>query len=258
MQWSDQSGPPSRRRYLAVAEALLIAIARGEYPPGHRLPAERELATVHGVSRPTAREALLALELLGAVEVKHGDGAYVTGAQPRIGGSADSPLNVPPQELIETRSVLEPVVAGRAAMRGTPEVMVGLERDLEEASQLVEDIHQLPRFVYLGLRFHADLAVASGNSVLAGIVSQLVDVETHPLWALVNQQAVSSEVARRGQITEHRAILDSVAAGDARGAEQTMRDHLLGIETDIFLPGRAPNPTTAATPNPPGALNVFR
>ena len=204
------------------------------------------MAVANGVSRPTAREALLALELIGAVEVKHGDGAYVTGAQPRIGGSAGSPLNVPPQELIETRSVLEPMVAGRAAMRVTPEVMAGLERDLEEAAQFVEDPDQLPRFVSFGLQFHADLAVASGNSVLAGIVAQLVDVETHPLWALVNQQAVSSEDARRGQISEHRAILASIAAGDVMAAEQAMREHLLGLETAIFLPGRAAVAATAS------------
>ena len=246
MQWSDQSGSSSRRRYLLLAEALLVAVARGEYRPGDRLPAERELAAANGVSRATAREALLALELIGAVEVKHGDGAYVTGTQPRIGGYAGSPLDVPPQELIETRSVLEPMVAGRAAMRVTPGVMVGLERDLEEAAQLVKVPDQLPRFVSLGLQFHADLAVASGNSVLAGIVAQLVDVETHPLWALVNQQAVSSEEARRGQIAEHRAIVDRIVAGDVPGAEQAMRQHLLGLETAIFLPGQVVASTTAS------------
>lgn len=245
MQWPDQSGSSSRRRYLAVAEALLVAVARGEYRPGDRLPAERELATANGVSRPTAREALLALELIGAIEVKHGDGAYVTGAQPRIGGAAASPLSVPPQELIETRSVLEPVVAGRAALRVTPEVIAGLERDLDEAAQLMTDPYHLPRFVSLGLQFHADLAAASGNSVLAGMVAQLVDVETHPLWALVNQQAVSSEEARRGQISEHRAIITAIAAGDVTPAEQAMRHHLLGLETAIFLPGRAVAPTSA-------------
>jgi DNA-binding FadR family transcriptional regulator len=239
MKLSDQSGPSSRRRYLVLAEALLVAVARGQYRTGDRLPAERELAAANGVSRPTAREALLALELIGAVEVRHGDGAYVTGAQPRIGGHAGSPLDVPPQELIETRSVLEPIVAGRAAMRVTPEVMADLERDFEEAAQLVEDPDKLPRFVSLGLQFHADLARASGNSVLAGIVAQLVDVETHPLWALVNQQAVSTVEARRGQITEHRAILDGIAAGDTTVTEQAMRQHLLGLETAIFQPGRA-------------------
>src|SRR5689334_14133503 len=107
MQTSDQSTAAGQRRYLAVAQHLLMAIARGDFSAGDRLPPDREIATSAGVSRPTAREALLALELVGAVEVRHGDGAYVRGPQARVGGVHGSPLDAPPRELIETRRTLE-------------------------------------------------------------------------------------------------------------------------------------------------------
>lgn len=66
MQRSDQSGSGAGRRYLAVAQAVLMAIVRGDYAPCEQLPPDRELAARAGVSRPTARAALLALELIGA------------------------------------------------------------------------------------------------------------------------------------------------------------------------------------------------
>lgn len=245
MERFDQSGSASRRRYLKVAQELLTAVARGDYPAGSRLPPEREIAIRSGVSRPTAREALLALELVGAVEVRHGDGAYVRGPQARVGGIDGSPLDAHPRELLETRYTLEPMVAALAAGRITTEVLTTVRRDLDEAAELVGELSQLPRFIELGLRFHADIAPGCGNSLLADIVTQLVNVETHPLWALVNQQAMSSVAAREGQISHHRAVFAAIASGDPVRSEDTMRKHLVALNTAIFDP--APQAATPAT-----------
>jgi len=234
MQRSDHSGSGSGRRYLAVAQAVLMAIARGDYAPGDQLPPDRELAARAGVSRPTAREALLALELVGAVEVRHGDGAYVSGPRARVGGADGSPLDARPRELIESRRVLEPSVAALAATRMSAETLGELSRDLDEAADLTDDAEDLPRFITLGLRFHADLAPGCGNTLLADIVAQLVNVEMHPLWALVNQQAMSSVEARRGQVTDHRAILAAIRSGDSQEAAEAMSSHLLALDAAIF------------------------
>ncbi|MDQ2826537.1 MAG: FCD domain-containing protein [Actinomycetota bacterium] len=210
-------------------------IARGDFAVGDRLPPDREIAANAGVSRPTAREALLALELIGAVEVRHGDGAYVRGPQARVGGPDGSPLDAPPRELIETRRTLEPSVAAVAARRIGPTTLAALSRNVDEAADLVDDAQELPRFIALGLRFHADLAPGCGNGLLADIVVQLVDVEMHPLWALVNQQAMSSAEARRGQVADHRAILTALASGDPARAEAAMRSHLSALDAAIFV-----------------------
>lgn len=212
-----------------------MSIAQGDYAAGDRLPPDREIAARTGVSRPTAREALLALELIGAVEVRHGDGAYVSGPSAQVGGTSGSPLDAPPRELIETRRTLEPAVAAFAAVRITSERLAALRRNIDESSELSHEPAQMPRFISLGLSFHADLAPGCGNSLLADIVAQLVNVEMHPLWALVNQQAMSSLTARESQMADHRAILEAIAAGDPSRARGAMSAHLIALDSAIFV-----------------------
>jgi GntR family uxuAB operon transcriptional repressor len=233
MKRSDQ---PRARLYLSVAQDLLTAMARGDYPPGVRMPGERELAARLDVSRATAREAILALELIGAVEVRHGDGTYVRWPGAGVTGIDTSALDVAPRELIQARRALEPVVAAMAATHLDADRLRALAGDLDEADRIVADPAQLPRFMQLGLRFHAELALGCGNSLLAGMVGQLVSAETHPLWLLVNQHAVSSLAARQGQLREHREVLAAVASGAADRAEQAMAIHLTSVDTVIFHP----------------------
>lgn len=231
-----------------MAQQLLTSIAAGEYLLGVRMPGDRELAERLEVSRATAREAILALELIGAVEVRHGDGTYVrvpAGVAP-IEGSA---LDVPPRELIEARRSVEPVVASLAATRIGPDALAGLRRDLGEAAQIVADPVALPRFMELGLRFHAEVAANCGNSLLAGIVGELVNTELHPLWVLVNQLAVSSLTARESQLAQHVEIIEAIGAGDSAAAARAMGAHLASVDRVIFFPAAA----EAAAPASRGA-----
>lgn len=232
MARSDQSRP---RLYLAVAQRLLTAMAAGDYLPGVRMPGDRELAERLDVSRTTAREAILALELIGVVEVRHGDGTYV---RPRAGvvGIEGSPLDVAPRELIEARRSLEPVVASLAAHRIDAAILTSLRRDLGEAAELVADPAALPRFMELGLRFHARLAQGCGNSLLAGFVGGLVDTESHPLWLLVNQHAVSSLAARERQLAQHGEVLAAIGSGDAAAAARAMSTHLDTVDAVVLHP----------------------
>jgi DNA-binding FadR family transcriptional regulator len=246
VQRSDQSTPPSRtpRLYLSVAQDLLAAMAAGEYVPGLRLPGDRDLAARLDVSRTTVREAILALELIGAVEVRQGDGTYVRGPHGGVSGIEGSALDVAPRELIEARRSLEPVVAGLAATRIDTDRLRNLTRDLDEATEIVAEPARLPRFMELGLRFHADLALGCGNTLLAGIVGQLVDAETHPLWLLVNQHAVSSLQAREGQLHQHREVLGAIASGDAGRAAAAMTTHLASVDAVIFHPATSDRSTS--------------
>ncbi|CAH0125289.1 HTH-type transcriptional regulator LutR [Arthrobacter sp. Bi83] len=236
MQSSDESG--KQRRYLSVAQEILTAIATEKYAPNERLPAHNEIAAQFGVSRPTAREAFLALELIGAIEVRHGDGTFVRQSRVRLGGEHGSPLDVPPRELIETRWAIEPVAVSLAAKRITPERIELLDNYIDEQQRVVEDPSKVAEFVTLGLRFHADLAPGCGNALLADVISQLVNTEQHPLWALVNQQAMPAIAARQRQVDEHRAILDAVRGGDGPLSCETMQKHLGGLDRTLFMGGR--------------------
>jgi DNA-binding FadR family transcriptional regulator len=250
---SDQSPPRSGRRYIGVAQDVLGAVAAGRYVVGERLPTDRELAVQHGVSRATAREAVLALELIGVVEVRHGDGVYLQSGAVQVGGSAHPVLGALPQELIESRRVVEPAVAELVAQRVGADDLAVLAEELAEAEQIVRDPLSLPRFMDLGLRFHSRLAAGCGNSLLSGVVTQLVDAETHPLWTLVNQHAMGSLDARLGQLAEHQAVFHAVRDRDAAAAGGAMRRHLQDLAQIIFGPAQPGTNKTTTTDAPASA-----
>jgi GntR family uxuAB operon transcriptional repressor len=234
----------SRRRYVEVAHRLLNAFAQNEFAVADRLPTDHELAARFGVSRPVVREALLVLELIGVVEIRHGDGVYLLGSPMRIGGTEGSALDVPPRELIESRTVLEPSVSRMAAERMSDDDIARVRADLDAMQSIAHDLRRMPDFVTLGLRFHTDIARACGNSLLADLVGQLVDTEHHPLWMLINQHAMAPVENRQSQIDEHRALLDAIARRDPDAAAHAMRAHLSGLEAMIF---RTPADASART-----------
>jgi DNA-binding FadR family transcriptional regulator len=245
MERSDQSpeatsaGPP-QRRFLDVARAILASINVGEFGSTGRLPGDRDLAVAHGVSRSTAREALLALELIGAVVIRHGDGVYVAQAHSTSIDESRALLNGEPRDLIESRRVLEPMTTRLAAARITEDQLAELTDLVDEAERIGPDLAQFHRFAQVGFSFHAVLANFCGNALLAEFVGQLVSVEQHPLWVLVNEQALRSPSARLAQVTEHRAVIEALRGHDADHAESCMRSHLADLETLVFpsLPTR--------------------
>jgi DNA-binding FadR family transcriptional regulator len=222
--------------YLGVVEKVLGAIGTGRLASGDRLPSEQELATLCRASRPTVRDAMLALELFGVVEVRPRSGAYVTdratGAATRFPTLFDSS----PRELLEAREHIEPGVASLCAARVTPTALEELDRLVDESESALSggSTESLERFLQLGHQFHAALASHCGNETMATVTRQLVDVSAHPLWRVVNGLHLRSMDTRSGQIAEHREILAAIARGDGAAAAAAMRDHLAGLDGSIF------------------------
>jgi GntR family uxuAB operon transcriptional repressor len=234
MERSDHSGTV-RRRYFEIAQALLLAITAGELAPGARLPADREIASQHGVSRATAREALLALEVLGAVEIQHGNGVFVRGAIPQgAQGDRFSGIDAHPYELIEARMHIEPVTIALVAGSISSTTLEILTTELAEAEDLSDDDAQLERYVEINFRFHAVLALECKNHVIRGITSELINTELHPLWSLINQQASRTQAARARQLHEHKMILSALRTGDPDTARAEMLKHLRAISQSLF------------------------
>lgn len=235
MTRSDVSAAP-RRRYVDVAYGILASINAGEFPPGMRLPGDRDMAVAKGTSRQTVREALLVLELIGAVTIRHGDGVYVSDPAAPTLDADNALLYGDPIEVIETRRLWEPITTRLAAERITDEQMSVLE-------ELVTGTHDedgpTRADIAPGLQFHAELAKCSGNAMMGSVVEQLVNIERHPLWRLVNEQALRVPGARRSQRAEHREILAAVAQHDADRAEAAMREHLAQLQAYIFAPSES-------------------
>lgn len=239
MYRSDQSDtftPISapRRRYLHVAEQLLQAIADGTYPPGSRIPGDREIAASTHVSRPTVREALLALEIVGVVEVQPGAGVFVT--QRPAGQQVLDPLALQaPRELIEARAGIEPLVAGLCASQIDAAAVAELRGLIAQCAEVTADGGQsLSRLSELGLLFHRRLALACSNRILADMACGLVDMERHPLWVLVNEIALRSQEARDLQLQEHASILAAIESGDVARAQAAMAQHLDNTRVLLF------------------------
>ncbi len=227
--WSDQLTRRIRRRYLDVVEAIETGIEAGEFANGSRLPSDREISQKLGVSRPTAREALLALEFAGLIEIRPGSGTYVT--RPDVSGANGVNLMDSPALLLEARIALEPAIARLCASRLSSDRLKVLKADLRLAAAETGPNGSPTELVRLGLEFHKHLSAGCENAILASLCGSLVSVNDHPLWTLLNRQAMLTVKARKTQVDAHRTILEAIATGDADGAYQAMRTHLDRLST---------------------------
>jgi len=231
-----------RRRYLDVAEEVLRAVAVGTIGAGDRLPNERELAERCDVSRATVREAILALELGGVVEVRPGSGTYLTGLGVPSANLVAPTVDSSPRELLHARQIIEPAVVQLCSMRIRAADLTRLERLVDQAQEESESAGpgRLDQFVALSLAFHRELAACCGNSVLAGLTSHLVNAAEHPMWALIDGIVVRNPETRTCQLAEHRAILRAIAGGNGAAAVAAMTTHLGALGNRLFGADRTP------------------
>lgn len=164
-----------KRLYQSVAAQILALIRQGEFPPGERLPPERELAQQLGVSRPSLREALIALEIGGQIEIRMGSGVYVREAAGGSGGGehAIAALGESPSELMQARIAIEGTVIVLATGKFTAATLDRLRRVLERMRKLAA-AGKSP--VDADRQFHMLIAETTGNSVLARFVGELFEI----------------------------------------------------------------------------------
>ena len=206
------------RLYRKVVDQILQSIDSGEYPVGSRLPAERDLAEKYGVSRPTVREAVIALEAIGRVAVKTGSGVYVLEWKEvrGIGG------NVSPFELLETRVVIEGEAAALAATMISDEQLQSLKLALEEMAMENQDGNTDSGIA--DRKFHAIIAESTNNRVLGSMIESLWDVQEglHHIKAAHRSVCIEDPLTR---LQEHEAIYDALASRDSQAARIAMRNH---------------------------------
>jgi DNA-binding FadR family transcriptional regulator len=211
----------NRRLYRQIADQIAALIEKGEYGSGRRLPPERDLAKQLGVSRPSVREALIALEVEGYVEVRVGSGVYVLGPRPTA-RTEPLPADSGPFELIRARWMIESECAALAARNATRAQI----RSMEEALDHMEadrDKGTMP--LSHDRNFHLRLAEASGNSALALVVKVLWDQRTGPLFLRLEHHFDSPQLWTVA-IKEHRDIVAAIAKRDVAGARAAMRRHM--------------------------------
>jgi DNA-binding FadR family transcriptional regulator len=227
-----------QRLYRQIAAQLEQLIEAGEFRPGARLPAERELAKRMGVSRPSVREAMIALELAGLVEIRTGSGVYVCEAAPRraAAGPGSVDRGPGPFELIRARKLIEAETAALAATERSEAQLAAIEdsiglmrREIGEGT-MSEDGDRL---------FHIRVAEAAQNSVLAHLVEAMWDWGRGEMWRAIARIAPQT-VLRPTSLEQHGRILAAIRAGDAEKARAAMLEHLDTVESFFLTEGETP------------------
>ena len=211
-----------RRLYRQIADQIARLIASGEFPPGARLPAERELASSLGVSRASVREAIISLEIGGLVEVRVGTGIFVTeSAAPTV---VDRDAGPGPFELLQARKMVEGEIAALAASKACAQDLEAMRQSLARMETHVDDFAIREAS---DREFHLAIAKATGNSSLEVVVEGLW-AQRAELWGRMQRHFHTTELARK-TIRDHSAILEAIEARDSNAARAAMHRHLARV-----------------------------
>lgn len=208
-------------------EKIKGMIVSGELGPGDRLPREADLARRLGLSRSSLREAVRALSLMRILDVRQGDGTYVTSLDPSLlldvlSFVVDLHHDGSLLHLLEARRVLEGEAAGLAALRAEPE-QLAVMKDLLDAMPGCETVEE---FVENDIAFHRAIAAASGNPVIA----KLLDSLSGPTVRARMWRGIAEGGAIDRTIAEHRAIYEALERGRPDLARAWMTVHLASVE----------------------------
>jgi len=216
------------RLYQDLARKLIAELASGRFAVGDRLPAERELTAHYGVSRPTVREAVIALEVQGLVEVRVGSGAYVR----RLPGRGDIPgFNITAFELTEARLLFEGEAAALAAAQISADELDELEALIDEIERENANPHGTER---ADRAFHLAIARATRNTAIAEAIERLWDLRAQsPESALLHAKARSANI--KPVVDEHSAVLAALRLHDSDGARAAMRAHLAAVLDSLLF-----------------------
>lgn len=211
----------SRRLYQQIADQIRTLIKQGDFSVGARLPPERDLAVQLGVSRPSVREALIALEVEGSVEVRMGAGVYVCAVSERAAPTSTS-LGESPIELMRARSVLEGSIISIACALVTSEGLAALLTTMSDMrAAIAENRSPLDE----DRAFHVAIAAMTGNSVLERLVGELFDERHSPISSQLSVRSESSETWLEA-LREHEVIARALENRDVLAAQTAMRAHL--------------------------------
>lgn len=202
-------------------------ILSGELSAGERLPPEKELSEKLGLSRSSLREAVKALEIIRVLDVRRGDGTYVTSLEPKLLTEAmtfivDLHKDETILDIFEVRRILEPAAAAIAASRITPEQLTALRATLDsvDVETSVEDL------VDHDIIFHSLITAAAGNAYLASVLDALSSSTVRArIW-----RGLTQEKAVDRTLSEHTAIIEALERGDAELAKALLTVHISGVE----------------------------
>lgn len=224
----------TKKVYMKIVEQVRDLIKEGRLKPGDKLPPEQILAEKFGTSRPSVREALSALEILGITESRGGKGNYIK-----------NNLNLPsyeqkfkeleeeesPFEILEARKAVETEIVGLAAKKATMEDIVSIRESLDKMKSAMTNIPEIMEF---DREFHINIARAAHNTLLFSMMTYLADLLKEKLWINLKEKSWSIPGRSQKYFEEHTEIFNAIKNKDSKGARKRMYDHLADVEKDLL------------------------
>jgi len=224
----------TKKVYMKIVEQIRDLIKEGRLKPGDKLPSEQILAEKFGTSRPSVREALSALEILGITESRGGKGNFIK-------DNLDTPLyeqkykelekEESPFEILEARKAVETEIVDLAAKKATREDIVSIRESLDKMKSAMTNI---PRIMEFDREFHINIAKAAHNSLLFSMMIYLSDLLTEKLWTNLKEKSWAIPGRPQEYLEEHIGIFNAIKNKDSKDARKRMYDHLASVEKDLL------------------------
>jgi DNA-binding FadR family transcriptional regulator len=238
--------PPFRPKqvYEQVAGRIRAEIRNGRFAPGSRLPSERDLAGLYGVGRPAVREAIGALQNEGLVVTRRNSGTYVSEQMPEPGFSSEIPdadhadndepaADLSPIATLETRLVLEPAIARRAAQNRTNDRLAEHYLSQMDSVADITDPAQAALWSHSDRMFHRQIAVMTGNALWVTIAEEVAKSMDQPLWQRLRDDGIHDPARIALYVAEHRLIYEAIVNGDGDAAAFYVEQHIHRVRRDI-------------------------
>jgi len=224
----------TKKVYMKIVEQIMNLLKEGKLKPGEKLPPEQILSEEFGTSRPSVREALSALEILGITESRGGKGNFIK-------NNLNSPSydqkfreleeEESPFELLEARKAIETEIVGLAAKKATKEEIASIQGSLNKMKGAITKISEIMEF---DKEFHINVARAAHNGLLFSMMTYLADVLKEKLWINMKEKSWSIPGRPQKYLEEHTEILNAIKNKDSKDARKIMYDHLAGVEKDLL------------------------
>ena len=220
----------TKKIYEEIVEQIKIMLTRGDLHPGDRLPSERDLSEALGVSRASVREALTALETMGILDIRPGEGTFVRRTSDAETFESLTLLlameRTPEAHLMEVRRILETEAAALAAQRATSEDLEKIAANLE----IMKNADSIQAAVEADVRFHFAIAEATKNSVLLRIMNTVADL-MHQTFRQQRENLYADLGPR--VLSEHEAIINAIQSRNPDQAWARMLEHINNIEAAL-------------------------
>src|SRR3954468_10527401 len=215
----------SKKLYMQIYNQILSEIQSGAFKIGDKLPAERELCEMFGVSRAPIRQALSALELNGIIYSRQGEGVYVKSNQLATDPSVFK--SITPEDIVEARMNIEPLIVKFAAQRATDE-------DIEELRSTIKQMEDETKAgVYVpetDEKLHCSIAKASHNDLFINIMAAIINaMKQQEMWKFIRDRTVTRPDYRDVNFREHQLLIKAIEERNEKEAVKIMTDHMQNL-----------------------------